>query len=389
MEFIYWLSVGIIIHSYILYPLILRLMARNKEDNKDIYTPGSDLPEVSILMSVYNEELVMKKKLFGIINTNYPSNRLEIIIGSDNSTDLTNNIITDFQAQYPGLIKFIPSPLRQGKPNTINQLVDMAKGEVLIITDANVMFDHETIYELVKHFKNEQIGIVDSHMINSGINKSGISIQENAYISREVMMKRRESLIWGTMMGPFGGCYAIRKELFCYIPKNFLVDDFFINMKVLEQGKKSINNLNAKVYEDVSNNLSDEFRRKVRIATGNFQNLAEFAHILLPFTSGVSFSFLSHKVLRWYGPFFLILALISNLYLIHNKFYFLLFSLYSITFVVPFIDFLFKKIGVNIIPLRFITHFYSMNIALLIGFVKYIKGVKSNVWQPTKRYQST
>jgi hypothetical protein len=95
--------------------------------------------------------------------------------------------------------------------------------------------------------------------------------RKKAYISREVLIKQHESILWGTMMGPFGGCFAIRSELYEPVPKNFLVDDFYINMKVLEKGYQCINNLNALVFEDISNNLSDEFKRKVRISTGNFQ----------------------------------------------------------------------------------------------------------------------
>jgi cellulose synthase/poly-beta-1,6-N-acetylglucosamine synthase-like glycosyltransferase len=155
-----------------------------------------------------------------------------------------------------------------------------------------------------------EIGLVDSNMRNIGIKKDGISHQEKTYISAEVASKNAESLLWGTMMGPFGGCFALRKKLWEKIPSHFLVDDFFINMLVLQKGFKSINEPNAIVFEDVSNDLSDEFRRKIRISSGNFQNLFHYKHLLFDF-SWIAFSFFSHKVLRWLTPFF-ILSIISN-----------------------------------------------------------------------------
>ena len=119
---------------------------------------------------------------------------------------------------------------------------------------------------------------------NIGIKKDGISHQEKTYISAEVASKNAESVLWGTMMGPFGGCFSLRKKLWEKIPSHFLVDDFFINMHVLQKGFKSINEPNAIVFEDVSNDLSDEFRRKIRISSGNFQNLFHYKHLLFDFS---------------------------------------------------------------------------------------------------------
>jgi hypothetical protein len=159
-------------------------------------------------------------------------------------------------------------------------------------------------------------------------------------------------------------------------------------MNILSKGKAAINNLDAKVYEDVSNILSIEFKRKIRIATGDFQNLNYFKKLLWPPFNPVSFCFLSHKVIRWFGPFFIIGAFFLNLSLIQgSNFYKLLFLLQLIVTILPFIDFILKKFHLHIVFLRFITHFYTMNLSLLIGFIKSIKGVKSNVWKPTRRLQ--
>ena len=388
IEFLFWVSVLAIFHTYILYPFLLKLFVVNKKSNMTFFSLDDNLPSVSILLSAFNEEEVIAEKIESVFSNNYPLNKLEFIIGSDNSTDKTNEIIKKYALKYPNLY-FFAFDKRQGKGNIINQLLNKSTGEILILTDANVIFDKDTIFHLVKHFKNKKIGLVDTQMINKGLQKGGISVQEKSYISREVIIKNRESKIWGTMMGPFGGCFAIRRYLYSKVPSNYLVDDFYINMKVFEKGRKAINELDAKVYEDVSNNLRDEFRRKIRIATGNFQNLFTFWKLLFPPFTGLAFSFFSHKVLRWFGGFFIFIAFFTNIYLLfeENLFYQISFLFQCILLLLPFFDFILKKINVHIAIFRFITHFYSMNLALLIGFFKFLKGVKTNVWQPTKRNQ--
>lgn len=385
---VFWFCVAIIFYSYALFPLLLQVMAKGRKIKAPTFTPRDELPLVSILISAFNEEDVIEDKINSIFNTTYPVSRLEVLIGSDASSDRTNEIVSHCQARYPQL-KFFPFLNRRGKGNVVNELFQNANGTVLIFTDANVMLDKDTLFELIKYFKDASIGLVDSRMINTNISPSGISHQESSYISREVFIKQYESILWGTMMGPFGGCFAIRAEHYEPVPHNFLVDDFYINMKVLEKGYKCINNLEARVYEDISNNISDEFRRKVRISTGNFQNLKAFSNLLWHKTKGLSFCFISHKALRWIGPVFLLLAFISNAILATlNTFYFYIFILHCLLFVLPLLDLLMKKAGVNNGLMRFVTHFYSMNLALFAGFFKSLKKIESNVWKPTQRNQA-
>lgn len=166
------------------------------------------------------------------------------------------------------------------------------------------------------------------------------------------------------------------------------MDDFYITMHVLSSGGKAINELEAICHEDVSNIIYEEFRRKIRISIGNFQNLNSFKKMLWPPYKGLGFAFLSHKVLRWITPFLLIFAYILNLFIIQTGTLFvILFILQTLLFLCPLLDLLLRRIEIHSILLRFITHFYAMNLSMLIGLFIYLKGVKTNVWQPTKRYQ--
>jgi cellulose synthase/poly-beta-1,6-N-acetylglucosamine synthase-like glycosyltransferase len=385
LKIFFWMSAAALFHSYILYPVILQVLSIRKKQNRVIFEKSENLPAVSILMAAYNEEKVITEKIESIFNTNYPKEKIDVLIGSDNSIDKTNEIIKKFSGIY-SQIHLEEFKSRSGKTLIINELFKKSTGDILIITDANVIFEENTIYELVKHFKNSEVALTDSNMINKGLKKEGISIQEKTYIKAEVAVKNAESKLWGCMMGPFGGCYALRKKFFSEIPASFLVDDFYINMKVLEKGGKCINEINARVYEDVSNNLQEEFRRKVRIGTGNFQNLTTFSHLLFKFNI-ISFCFFSHKVLRWLGPVFMIIAYFSSLLLLHIEFYKWIFLLQTVFYLIPLLDYLLKKISIHLSLLRFVTHLLAMNLALFVGMVNFFKGVDSSIWEPTQRHQ--
>jgi cellulose synthase/poly-beta-1,6-N-acetylglucosamine synthase-like glycosyltransferase len=379
--------VAAVFHSYVLFPAILWFAGKLRREKASVKPGGAQLPVVSILLSAYNEEDVIEEKVRSVFTTRYPVGSIELIVGSDNSSDRTAEILNRLAGEFPGL-HFFNFTVRQGKPNVINRLVAEAGGEILVLTDANVLFDEDTLPALIAPFSDPMTGLVDTQMINLGMKREGISFQEKAYISREVRIKHLESRLWGVMMGPFGGCFAIRKELFEPVPANFLVDDFFLNMMVLENGYKAMSNPSARVYEDVSNDLAIEFRRKVRIATGNFQNLKRFAGLLSPANPALAFCFLSHKVMRWLGPLFLLFAFLSlALLATASPFHAFLLAGYSALLLVPVLDNLLKKLNLHIPLFRFITHFLSMNLALGIGMLSYLKGVKTNVWQPTKRHQ--
>ena len=158
-------------------------------------------------------------------------------------------------------------------------------------------------------------------------------------------------------------------------------------MRAFEKGGNAINEMEAKCFEAVSHDISEEYRRKSRISAGNFQNLATFQHLLKKMNV-LSFAFFSHKVLRWLGPIFIIFAFLSSLLLTLNGnfFYTVLFFLQTIfLMLIPTLDYGFKKINVNVLAFRKVRYFVLMNVALFEGFIKYLNGIKNNVWQPPKR----
>ena len=386
LQVIFWVSLFLILYTYLLFPGILQQLARNRTMDLTAYSL-EDLPVISILIAAFNEEEVIEQKIESVLKSEYPPDRMEILVGSDASTDTTNKILERLNKANPGLRIFLFEE-RTGKPKVVNQLVKESNGEILVITDANVMLGKTALRKMVGYFKQSEIGLVDSRMINTRLNKDGISHQEKFYISREVRIKHNESLLWGCMMGPFGGCYAVRKTLYKPVPGNFIVDDFYINMAVLQQEFECISNIEAKVYEDVSNNLKEEFKRKKRISAGNFQNLSAYRSLLFSGVPGVAFCFFSHKVIRWFVPLLVLITLGTSMVLgIELMIYRILALLQLIVLGLPLIDYFLRKIKIHTIPLRFVSHFVLMNLALLAGFIRYLGGINNNVWEPTRRNQ--
>ncbi len=354
LQIIFWCCLFLLLTSYFFYPLIVQIFSSGRKQNTICFSQEEELPSVSILLAVHNEEQVMEQKINSTLQTSYPKSKAEFLIGSDASTDRTEEIISEFSSQF-SLIKLHLFEARTGKAGIMNKLAEKATGEILLFTDANVFFTEKTIFELLKHFKNNSVSLVAGNIISPQVKHDGISKQESDYQLLENRLKYNEGILWGAMMGAFGGCYAVRKNFFTPTPQNF----------------------------------KEEFRRKSRIGAGNFQLIRRFWKLLSPARGGIALAFLCHKVLRWFGPFFILAAYLCSFALaFDHPFYKVCFLIQTILLLIPVIDFALSKLKIHVFGLRYISHFYMMNLALLNGFFKFLTGVKHNVWQPTQRNQS-
>lgn len=380
-------------HTYLIYPwYVLRKAGRARPQvQRQGQINKADWPVVSVLMAAHNEQAVLEQKLRTLAGQNYPG-ELRFYIGSDNSTDATNAILTDWARQDD---RFRPTLFtsRQGKPGIINQLAGQAGPRgVYLITDASVMLRPDVVAELVRPMlTDERIGLVDTTMVQTGAAAAGIGRPEENYISREGAIKRAEGLLWGAMAGPFGGCWAIRANAYREVPGTFLVDDFFLCMAAYEAGYRGVSSSAAVVEEGVGQSLRDEFRRKARISSGNWQNLVRFRKLWWPpFKNPLAFALFSHKILRWWTPFFVVLGTLCSISLavtLGNHWAgSLLWFLMLLPVLAILLDYLLSLAGVHIKALRGLRYFLAMNAALLVGFYRYLTGIQSNVWQPSPRH---
>ncbi len=382
LEVIFLLSMLPVLHTYAVYPMSMVFFFPKPRFKRAMYEKEDDLPAVVVLIAAYNEEKVIREKIVSVFNTGYPVNKLKVYIGSDASADSTDSIIQELQKNYPRL-ELVNFEGRTGKINIINHLQSLCDEDILIMTDANVIFGRDVIYELVKYFKDEEVGIVAANIIKETVNNDGISYQEKVYLSLENRVKAAESNALELVMGAEGGCYAIRNSLFSKVPSKFNVDDFYITFQVILKNKKVLFNPKALCSEDVPGAVEGEYKRKVRISSGNFQNLFFFRALLVRFWTPLGYTFWSHKVLRWLTPFFLILMFITSAFLASGSFWYLLvFLLQFAGFLLPAFD---KVLEFTNPTLKFISHFYLMNLALLAGFIRFTRGIQSSIWQPVKR----
>lgn len=396
LALVFWVCVFAIGYTYAGYPLLLRWLAKGKELPLDCYTKDEEFPEVAVLMAVYNEEAVLEKTLASVLASRYPADRLRVYLGSDGSTDRSHEIVQRFQSKYPNLNLTVFEG-RNGKIRIMNYLARKAacafvrpEEGVFVLCDANVSWSPFLLRNVVGHFKREKVGLVAANVLDSQQDRDGIGDQEDAYVGRENLTKYHEGVLWGAVMGAFGACYAMRATVFRPVPERYIVDDFFLTMTCLEQKKEAIVDLDAECYEAVSTDIREEFRRKRRIATGNFQNLAHFFSFYLPWNGGpaVTFAFWSHKGLRWIGPVLLIGAFVSSMILsVFSPFYALMFLGFLGSFAVAGLDRVLSKTnsGLHVKLFRFVRYFYSMNLALLLGLVAFLKGGQNSVWEPTRR----
>ena len=361
--------------TYGLYPLWQILFPGKSHPILEI---NSNAQLVTVIFAAYNEQDVIEEKIRSIYHSSYPNELIEVWIGSDKSTDATEDIITRLQLEFKTLHLYISSG-RAGKAAIMNILAKKAGGDIFIATDANIIFDHHTITELVKYYSNVNVGAVAGNLSYEKENiSSGTSKNEHFYLNIENRIKQTESNKYGFCLGMEGGLYSIRKELWSEIPPHTFMEDFFQTVQVFDQGHNIVFNEFALGFEDVSTSLKEEFNRKIRISIGNFQNLRRFRKLAMnkPFPFGLVFLF--HKILRWLTPHLFIL---SSLLILCTP------------IALPYLMLISAVVFAQIIWVRFFppgpfTYFCAMNLALFIGYIRFLRGVTSSVWQPTKRKQN-
>lgn len=397
LQGIFWGCLGALIHSYALYPALVTWLARIRSArnvSESTLPADQDLPLLVVVMAAHNEEAVLPSTLESILRVDYPKDRTEILVAADNCSDRTHEIVDSLAAEDENLTLRI-FPGRNGKIKVINQLLEdnrsrwESEGDyLLILCDANVRWKPDLPRRLAAHYRNPRIGLVAPAVLDERDDHGGIADYEEAYINRENAVKHAEGILWGRMMGAFGACFSMRGRLFEEVPGDVNDDDFHHTMRCFEQGFDAIIEPAAICFEDVSEDISVEFRRKSRIAIGNFVNLRRFLPL---FTDplhhfGTFFAFWSHKGIRWFGPFLLIATLVSSGLLASS------YLLYAMAFLgqvgslgIAAGDSTLTRLGRHYRLPRALRYFYLMNLALLIGAFRYLFGQASSVWEPTRR----
>jgi cellulose synthase/poly-beta-1,6-N-acetylglucosamine synthase-like glycosyltransferase len=384
LQAVLWASLCAVAYAYIAYPALIfacsRLFGRQP---RPPVLDDTDVPRVSLLIAALNEEQVIQERIENALTLDYPADKLEIVIASDGSTDRTPEIVRDFERRYPNRVRLLDYAKRRGKATVLNESLPKLSGDLIALSDANTFFEPSALKHLARWFSAPTVGVVCGklNLINP---KSGKNV-DSLYWRYETFLKDCEGRL-GALLGSNGAIYALRREDYRPIAPDTIIDDFMIPLLIKMKGRKRIvYDVDAIALEETPSDIRDEFRRRSRIGAGGFQSLTRLWQLLLPVYGWTAFAFWSHKLIRWLCPACLVAALIANVLLIGN-------SLYTVTLVSQ-LGFYGAALAGSFIPgeapparlLRLTTMFASMNLALAIGFWRWMAGLQRGTWQRTAR----
>ena len=333
------------------------------------------------MIAAYNEESVIEQRLLNALDMEYPRDRLEIVIGLDACNDGTAEIVRRFA--QPGL-RLLDFDERRGKASILNTAMNQIESEIVLMSDANSLIDPQAARRLVRWFQDPGVGAVVGRLIltdaRSGRNADGL------YWKYETFLKQCEGRL-GALLGAHGAIYAIRRELYVPVPPVTPNEDFVIPLLAkLRFGCAIIYDGDAVAREETAPDATSEFHRRARIGAGAFQSITLLWRLLDPRQGWVAFTFLSHKVLRWFCPFFLIGLLASNVLLWDRQFFRWILAAQIVFYGViarggAFVP---ERVGLPR-AVRLLTMFTSMNAALLVGFVRWLRKRQNAAWKRTTR----
>ena len=378
IEMLFWLLLGILIYTFFGYPLLCFVLGRFR--NRPVRWDESYQPAVTLVISAYNEETVIGKKIDNTMELDYPRERLEVIVASDGSTDRTNEIVREKIAmgEYVKLLAFQEN---RGKTTVQNDAVMEARGEIVVFSDANAMYQQDALGKLVRNFADREVGCVCGELVYLA-GESAASQGEGFYWRYEQFLKKAESRL-GSVLGATGAIYAVRKDL--YVPLDVeIISDFVEPLRIVEGGHRAVYEEEAVAYEQIDDDYGSGWKRKIRIIARGYQGLLSVKHLMNPFRYGfLALGLISHRLLRWYAGFLLPGVLGFNAYLawagpalylwlllIHVCFYFLAAA--------GMIS------GVKWKPLMVPAYFCAMNLASVLGVVQYYRGRRYVSWEPVR-----
>jgi len=382
MEVIFWLSILLISFSYAIYPALLALAAKlfgRKNSIKNI-SEVENWPKVAVVIAAFNEEQDIKQRVENLLSQDYPAEKITYYIGSDGSTDRTNEILNEFTDCRLNTQLFAQN---RGKASVLNNLLELVTQPIVVFSDANTHFESDAIKRLVAHFEHDKVGAVCGEL--NLFTPENNDNKDSVYWRYEQFLKEKEGQL-DALLGANGAIYAVRSHLYTPIPANTVVDDFLIVMNVARKNYKIVYDKSALAHEETAPSIAEESKRRIRIGTGNYQAFSRLYWALNPFIGWRFFSYFSHKVLRWFTPHLMIAALMSNVILIGTPFYNLTFLIQITSYTIAVWGQKFSEQGKSIPAfVALLTFFVSMNFALLQGFYRFaFKNVKGT-WQRTSR----
>lgn len=388
LKVLFWICLFLVFYTYIGYGILLWLLVcvkrifKGKPQKKQL-PPDDELPEVTLMICAYNEQDIVDIKMENTRQLSYP--KLHVVWVTDGSNDSTNDLLARYQE-----VEVIYSPERRGKTAALNHGLSLVKDELIVMTDANTMLNPEAIHEIVRCFMDPQIACVSGEKRVMARHEGQSAAEgEGFYWKYESTLKRLDSEFYSVMGAP-GELCAIRRSLYEPMPENALLDDFVISLRMVDRGYKIAYTSDAYAMEYGSADLTEESKRKRRIAAGGLQSIWWLRKMMNPFRQPVvAFQFVSHRVLRWsITPIALLLLIPLNVVLVLMKggdIYTWIWILQFLFYLAAFLGWFLEKNGKKNMFLYVPYYFLFMNLNVFQGF-SYLRSHRSSgAWEKAKR----
>ncbi|BDV43050.1 hypothetical protein GURASL_19730 [Geotalea uraniireducens] len=372
-----YLILLVLFYTYLGYPLLIGGLARLFAVS--VRRDEGFLPAVTLLIVAFNEEAEIEAKMLNSLTLNYPPERLRIIVASDGSTDGTNAIVE----RYRDRVELLSFAVNRGKIAALNEAMSSIDSEIVVFSDANVMYEPDALIKLVRNFSDPRVGGVSGRvcLLNDTVSYRD---SEKSYYSIEHFIQAKEGET-GAVVGADGAMYAIRRTLFRAPPADTILDDFAISMRIASAGHLVIHEREAVGWEYNHLEMDGEFRRKARIIAGGFQCLLRREIVTLPSQPLLLFKFISHKVLRWFSGVLvtvLFFLLLQSWLAGHGEGPLLEAVLYGMTValavaalahLLPFLR--------KITPISMVYYFFMLTGASLLGLYRELTGTQQVTWR--------
>jgi cellulose synthase/poly-beta-1,6-N-acetylglucosamine synthase-like glycosyltransferase len=379
-QVIFWAAIVLLGYTYVGYPVLLRVGVALRA--REPRTGGLE-STVSVVIVAYNEAARIREKLKNLLALDYPSDRLEIVLASDGSTDGTAERARRYRNAGVTVVAF---KARRGKSAVLNDLIPKACGEIVVLADARQRFEAGALRALVAGFADPDVGAVSGELILTDGAGSAVGEGVGFYWRYEKFIRRNESGIDSTV-GATGAIYAIRRALFEPIPEDTLLDDVLIPMRIARQGYRVTFEPGARAYDRTSATANAEFERKVRTLAGNFQLFARERWLLNPFSNRLWLQTISHKGCRLLSPLCLGVALAANLFLLGQPFYRWMIAAQAVFYAAAAGGYLLRNAAKKHFFLNVPYTFCLLNWAVVTGFFRLVNGRQRVTWGRADNYR--
>lgn len=375
---LFWTAAGLLAYSYLMFPLLV-LAAARLGARDTVGGECGDWPDVAVVIAAFNEEKHIGERIRNLMDQDYPSKRLTVLVGSDGSTDATVRVAGNIHDSRLRLCAF---ERNRGKASVLNDLVAQASQDVLVFSDANTHFEKDTIRRLVARLADPSVGAVCGELILSPPARA--RNVDHMYWSLERRLKAAESAISG-LLGANGGVYAIRRVLYQPLAPDTICDDFVIVMNAAVAGWRVVYEPNARAHEDTPDDMQAEFWRRVRIGIGNYQSLFQHPAFLTATNAARQWTYLSHKVLRWISPHLLVVMLLASCVLAARPVYALLLGLQIAAYGAAWLVYATRRSTAWPGMIRSGSLFFVVNAAFTVAFIRFLRGDYAGGWRRTAR----